>query len=620
MTENILTYTLNLQDNLSGKLKKIGIQNEEQLEVWAKVEKQIFSANTAIKKIGLTTATLNDKIKALKDQRDWIPISNTKAIKAATLEINKLENQLRKTTEVSQSFGSKIKGVFSNIGSVIGGFVTSKVTELISGSVDAATTANSYIQRLGVTMSNAMDATQEQVNEIVDMASDSEATGVVSGGATIAGMQELSTYLSQTDSLKTLMPVMQDMLAQQYGFNAAEENAVQIGSMLGKVLNGQVGALSRYGYSFDDAQEKILKFGTEEQKVATLADVVNASVKGVNETLANSKEGDLKHIQFGFDSLKERLGGVIGDLKNALAPAMKKILEIADNIMNYLEDNIDSICDFIENEVVSIIDTIGNVFSFLWKNKDVIVPIIAAITAVVAVVKAWEVAQIALNFVMSANPIGIIVVAIGAMIAAIAVAIKKYNEWGSALLLLLGPLGMVVQLIMTFKRYWDSIVKAFKSGSIIDGIKNIGVALLDFILYPAQQLFSILANIPYIGKFFQGAQNFVNDIRNAIGAIDPKTDTEENTSSDNGTMSNLLSSVGASGNSSNGSSAIADATKKDSKEVSTGGTRNTQITINLDKMVENINFSGGVEDNKENLVRQLEECLNRVLYAAVNTL
>lgn len=612
---NGFEYVLNLQDNLSGKLKKVTVASDEMLETWSGIESTLVKARKAINDSGGSLGALRQQLDAIKKQREWIPASNTRAIAQASNEIDSLTKKISRLENAGQGlkkFGATLGG---HIVSLFGAF-KAKIPEFI----DAATTANSYIQRLGVTMSNAMDATQEQVNEIVDMASDSEATGVVSGGATIAGMQELSTYLSQTDSLKTLMPVMQDMLAQQYGFNAAEENAVQIGSMLGKVLNGQVGALSRYGYSFDDAQEKILKFGTEEQKVATLADVVNASVKGVNETLANSKEGDLKHIQFGFDSLKERLGGVIGDLKNALAPAMKKILEIADNIMNYLEDNIDSICDFIENEVVSIIDTIGNVFSFLWKNKDVIVPIIAAITAVVAAVKAWEVAQIALNFVMSANPVGIIVVAIGAMIAAIAVAIKKYNEWGSALLLLLGPLGMVVQLIMTFKRYWDSIVKAFKSGSIIDGIKNIGVALLDFILYPAQQLFSILANIPYIGKFFQGAQNFVNDIRNAIGAIDPKTDTEETSSSDNGTMANLLSSVGASGNSSDGSSAIADATKKDSKEVSTGGTRNTQITINLDKMVENINFSGGVEDNKESLVRQLEECLNRVLYAAVNTL
>ncbi|MDE6769575.1 MAG: hypothetical protein K2J78_07625 [Muribaculaceae bacterium] len=51
------------------------------------------------------------------------------------------------------------------------------------------------------------------------------------------------------------------------------EAAAQIGSMLGKVIEGQTGALSRYGYKFDEAQEKILKYGTEAEKVAVLVKV-----------------------------------------------------------------------------------------------------------------------------------------------------------------------------------------------------------------------------------------------------------------------------------------------------------------------------------------------------------
>ena len=48
----------------------------------------------------------------------------------------------------------------------------------------------------------------------------------------------------------------------------------------------------------------------------------------------------------------------------------------------------------------------------------------------------------------------------------------------------------------------------------------------------------------------------------------------------------------------------------------TGGTRNTQITINLAKMVENINFIGSLHDNAEQLQAQVEEALLRTLYAA----
>lgn len=58
--------------------------------------------------------------------------------------------------------------------------------------------------------------------------------------------------------------------------------------MMGKVIEGQTGALSRYGYSFTEAQEQILKFGTEEQMAATLAEVVGQAVGGVNKALAGS--------------------------------------------------------------------------------------------------------------------------------------------------------------------------------------------------------------------------------------------------------------------------------------------------------------------------------------------
>ena len=49
----------------------------------------------------------------------------------------------------------------------------------------------------------------------------------------------------------------------------------------------------------------------------------------------------------------------------------------------------------------------------------------------------------------------------------------------------------------------------------------------------------------------------------------------------------------------------------------TGGTRNTNVTINLGKMAD-VTFNGGVGENAEDMMRTLEECLLRVLYMAQN--
>lgn len=145
------------------------------------------------------------------------------------------------------------------------------------------------------------------------------------------------------------------------------------------------------------------------------------------------------------------------------------------------------------------------------------------------VTKAAAAAQWVLNAAMNANPIGLIVMGIAALVAIVTVVIKKYNEWGAALTFVLGPLGMIVNIVMTIKRYWDSIAEAFTNGGFIEGIKQIGKALLDIILYPVQQLLEVLSNIPGLGKLAAKGGDFIKEMRANLGMIDPEkpTETEE---------------------------------------------------------------------------------------------
>ncbi len=104
---------------------------------------------------------------------------------------------------------------------------------------------------------------------------------------------------------------MNDMLVQQNGLASTGENAAQIASMLGKVMEGQTGALSRYGYKFDEAQEKILKYGTEAEKVAVLCEVVSDSVGGMNRKMAQTDVGKIQQYKNNLGDLKEQLGGLV---------------------------------------------------------------------------------------------------------------------------------------------------------------------------------------------------------------------------------------------------------------------------------------------------------------------
>jgi hypothetical protein len=120
-----------------------------------------------------------------------------------------------------------------------------------------------------------------------------------------------------------------------------------------------------------------------------------------------------------------------------------------------------------------------------------------AMVAVKAAVIAWTAAQWLLNLALDANPIGIVILAIGALIAIVVLLVKNWDhvsaffvtlwdgikalfwkvidwvkEWG---VLFLGPVGFII-------KYWDELVEFFKGipakiGKAFETVK-------DFILAP----------------------------------------------------------------------------------------------------------------------------------------
>jgi TP901 family phage tail tape measure protein len=141
-------------------------------------------------------------------------------------------------------------------------------------------------------------------------------------------------------------------------------------------------------------------------------------------------------------------------------------------------------------------------------------------------------AQAAFNFVMSMNPVSLIIIGIAALIALIAIIIAKWDEWGAAVSLFLGPLGWVISLIQSFRRNWDLIKDAFASGGILEGIKMIGKTLLDAVLQPLQQLLSLIGKITgseMITKAATDLQNFRAELGVNMGAelVNPEQAKQE---------------------------------------------------------------------------------------------
>ena len=122
-----------------------------------------------------------------------------------------------------------------------------QLNDVFKGLTDAYVAQSSAETRLGQAMSNTMGATSEEIQSIKDLCSAQQQLGVIGDEVQLAAAQELATYLEYSDSLKAIIPVMNDMAAQQYGLGASAESVTQIATMLGKVMNGQTEAQSFSG-------------------------------------------------------------------------------------------------------------------------------------------------------------------------------------------------------------------------------------------------------------------------------------------------------------------------------------------------------------------------------------
>lgn len=153
-----------------------------------------------------------------------------------------------------------------------------------------------------------------------------------------------------------------------------------------------------------------------------------------------------------------------------------------------------------------VIITILAVKALLLAMEFVLLAMPVIIWAATVATKALAAAQWLLNAAMVANPIGLIITGVALLIGYILLAVDAYDEWGAAALVLLGPLGWMLHLIMQIKTHWNMIVDAFKSGGFIEGIKAIGKVLLIAIIYPLEQMARMLHSLTGVEAFLNAAR------------------------------------------------------------------------------------------------------------------
>lgn len=134
---NTLQYVLSLNDQMSSKLSKIGINSDVALNKFAKLEKQAQESSKVMNLMGTSVGSLRQKLELLKAEKEWIPSTNLQAIKKYNSEISSLEKQIVKLDATSsRGFGSKLKESLGQIPGV--GVITNPIVA-VGGAMFGAT-------------------------------------------------------------------------------------------------------------------------------------------------------------------------------------------------------------------------------------------------------------------------------------------------------------------------------------------------------------------------------------------------------------------------------------------------------------------------------------------------
>ena len=160
-------------------------------------------------------------------------------------------------------------------------------------------------------MRQRMAASDEQIQSIKNLCSAQQELGVIGDEVQLSGAQQMATFLQNKRSLDVLIPAMNNLLAQQNGLNATNQDAVSIGNMMGKAMQGQVETLQRVGITFDESQKKVLQYGTESERAAMLAKVITQNVGNMNAELAKTDAGKQKQLENTLGDIKEQMGALV---------------------------------------------------------------------------------------------------------------------------------------------------------------------------------------------------------------------------------------------------------------------------------------------------------------------
>ena len=363
------------QQDAAGKVRVAEAQYAEAVKKSGEGSVQAVSASerlaSAKRKEESTSETLTAAEKRLKDAKKAVA-----DVKQATIEAPKVgpfesavtrirsaiqglnAQRLDKAGATVTSLGTAYQGVVGHVKAstvAIGSLLASGVRGIVNygrTAIDAYNEISGTTAKFQQIASNNHWA-QDQTQALLAYNKELGRTGIISAGTLKASQAQLGTFMLSSQSVKTLTPALADLIANVKGYDATAEDGVQLSNLLGKVMTGNVGALSRYGVTLDANQKKLLAHGSQEERAAVLAKVLEQNFGGVNKAMAATPYGKYVIMQHQLAAIKTTIGSGFIDAIGALG-------DMGINVVDKVNGKLDSFFQWLPNAVGGIVSLLRN--------------------------------------------------------------------------------------------------------------------------------------------------------------------------------------------------------------------------------------------------------------------
>lgn len=303
---------------------------------------------------------------------------------------------------------------------------------------------------------------------------------------------------------------------------SAEEWLGRAGDMAGATGKDIIQATEAIIDAQSGEWERMKEFGIKGvDDMDELVQVMNSRFAGGMEKLSTTTKGMWSTVTGVAKNSLAKIVGIMDDgtvrQGSALDILRQKISLVADTLVKWQNDGtIEAIADKATNILGKGLDFLGKSIAWVRDNANWLIPVLSGLVAtfttfniISTVVSMWQsyqrvatavqTAQSALNIVMNANPLGLIVTAIGLAVAA---GVALYQNWDTVKA---AALSLWESITGVFNGIKDAIVGAFEA------VKSAVSPFFDWISEKFNGLKDKLTNLPLIGGGIQKLTGWGSD-------------------------------------------------------------------------------------------------------------